>query len=264
MKHIKTGWYEKNHSANSTGYSVLAGDYMSRAYANSVLGKERVALEEDLRTCLHYAVQSLDARDPRNPDYNEAHEKEYPYTESEALEDIQYSLMAGDFEMAKHFAGSLWLVGISEKGFHKGYEPGLTQRTSKDRRDNYATALANFILGNDKTAKEIIELIIKNMEKRGIPKISGSLFYFYSQYKALSRIIDRDENTANDGIAMQLQFAECHRCNPHSEYYGIPQSSLSEEAIALANLALLKGLKVRIEHCLLPKALLCRIDEIKQ
>jgi hypothetical protein len=108
MEYIKNGWYEKNHSANATGYSVWAGDYMSRAYANCVLGQDRAALEEDLRTCLQYAVQSLDARDPRNPDYNEAHEKEYPYTESEVLEDIQYSLMAGDFELAKHFAGSPW------------------------------------------------------------------------------------------------------------------------------------------------------------
>jgi hypothetical protein len=156
------------------------------------------------------------------------------------------------------------LVGISEKGFHKGYEGGLTQRISKDRRDNYATALANFILGNGKAANEIIEPIIKSMEKRGIPKISSSLFYFYSQYKALSGVINYDEKTANDRISMQLEFAGRHQCNPHSEYYGIPQSSLSEEAAALANLAILKGLKVRVEHCLLPKALLCRMDEINQ
>jgi hypothetical protein len=33
-----------------------------------------------------------------------------------------------------------------------------------------------------------------------------------------------------------------------------------EEATALANLAILKGIKVNVEHCLLPKALLCRMD----
>jgi hypothetical protein len=145
------------------------------------------------------------------------------------------------------FAGSPWTVNISKKGYHIRYDSGLTQTDSKDLYDNYVKGLCVYLLGDGKSAGEIITPFIQKIEKRGLPQGKTYSKRLYTLLLALSGIINHDEEMTNRGLLMQLVISEHQRPN------GSDDEFICQHAVSLANLAIRNGMKITIHHPQLPK-----------
>lgn len=160
-------------------------------------------------------------------------------SETQAIDAMNYALMAADFALAAEFAG-----------WYRTRPDGYMLDVDVNR---YTHALAFTIRDRITGARALLQAQFQDYAKRP-PKSAGDKNY-HTLVTTLSGIVDRDEARFNDGLLAQLRFYD-HQAR--GEYRNTDQGFICDHAVALANLALHRGLRVTVEYDTLPQGLLIR------
>ena len=117
--------------------------------------------------------------------------------------------------------------------------------------NDYAFALKYTLLNDDEKALSILKPRLEKYLKK--PPKGGYKRNYYTLTTALVGILEKDEALFNEGLAMQLHF---HLGDARGEYKNMPQGYICDDAVALANLGLHRGLSVTTADYRLPPGLL--------
>ena len=155
------------------------------------------------------------------------------------IDGINYALMAADFALARELAS--WFQDSPD-----GYKMDIDV-------NRYAHALKHAVLAERDLALDFLLGQLRDYEARP-PRTPGDRNY-HTLITALHGIVTRDEKRFNEGLLMQIEF---YAREGVGEYRNTDEEFICDNAVALANLGLHRGLAVTMEHGLLPKGLLTR------
>jgi len=239
---FNNGFYEENDLPHQGLYNTLSdlhADLGRALFLNkSSINEVRKAFSEASEYMLKNFKMTYDESDPdyqgKNIDWSEV-------SETDAMEGMNYALIATNFELAKE----LGLI----------YQDRLDGHKMDIDANRYAHALASFLKGKRMDAWGLLRDQLKTYDKKP-PKSSGNKYY-YSLITALFGIIDSNEKQFNEGLSLQLKLYES---DAKGELKDTDEEFICDDAVALANLGLHHGLKVTVEHDTLPKGLLIELE----
>jgi hypothetical protein len=178
------------------------------------------------------------AYDPSEPEYAGESVDWSDVEETTAIDGMDWALMSGDFAKAVEMAH--WWRD-RQKGENK-----------HEVVNRYTHALKHAILGNNDQSVKMLEASMLYYAKHP-PKGHNFKNNYYTFSVALLGIVTKDEEKFNEGLALQLKFYEGEALG---ENYNVTAGYIADDAVALANLGLRDGLKVKVSHMLLPPGLL--------
>lgn len=211
-------------------YSDLA---KSRFLHNDPIEEVRAAYREAAQTMEISFIMAYDATSPRylgdKADYSDV-------LELHGIEMLIWALCATDLELARKLA-------------HWPRVPPDGEEMDMEVR-NFAYALQHFLLGDTEKSDALLSEIFAKY--RSPPK-SGFQQNYYTLAWALAGIVRGDERLLNDGLAHQLK---SYKGYARGEAADTPEQYICDNAVGLANLAILSGLKVTAQGDYLPKGIL--------
>jgi len=265
---FNNGFYEENELPQQGLYNTLSGLHADLGRAlflnKSYIEEVRHVFTEATDHMLKNFKMAYDKTDPdylgdkwppKNPNYTGHKDSEIEakwlnpeygqvswanVSETDAIEGMNYALMAANFKLAKDLA----LI----------YQDTPDGDKLSIQSNRYAHALASFLKGKRIDAWGILREQMKVYEKKP-PKSAGAKNY-HSLITALFGIIDENEKQFNGGLALQLKLYESET---KGELKDTDQEFICDDAVALANLGLHHGLAVTVEHDTLPKGLLIEL-----
>jgi len=175
--------------------------------------------------------------DPSSPHFLGNRADPTTVTDTTAIEGLNSSLIAGDFELAQRLAR---LVPAEPS------DPSTPLELSC-----YTRGLQQLLLEKTSQAKS---LLAKGLQKHksGPPKKGYSRNY-YTLMLALSGIVDASDTKFNEGLRQQAEF---YRTLARGENADTPEEHFCDHLVALGNLGLSHGRKVTETTPYLPPALL--------
>jgi len=180
------------------------------------------------------------AYDPTLPEYLGDKAEWFEVDEVTGIEGFNAALIATDFALARRFA------------------PWPRRRPNGKRMDdevcNYVDALQACLLNDPGTATQLLRRNVDKFKQR--PSSKGFRLNYHTLSMALLGIVEKNEVRFNGGLAAQLEFYERFETGVNSENEDTSEEFICDQAVALANLGLWAGLKLRTQHRLMPTALL--------
>ncbi|MBI1907147.1 MAG: immunity 49 family protein [Rhodocyclales bacterium] len=232
------GFYERENISLQAVLSGYALDYATLGRARFLNGEPlEDAREEFAEAARHQLKIFTIAYDETDPDYQGSKADLSCVSETLAIDAMNYALMAADFALAAEFAG--W-YRTSPDGYMLGVDI-----------NRYTHALAFTIRDRSADASALLQAQLQDYANK-TPKSPAARNY-HTLITTLSGIVDGDNAKFNDGLLAQLKFYD-HQA--HGEYRNTDQGFICDAAVALANLALHRGLRVMVEYDTLPQGLL--------
>ncbi|MBN0986733.1 Imm49 family immunity protein [Amphritea pacifica] len=240
QKNLDSGFYERENVPIESHYSGQGLSYAQMARSYAYLGDF-----EQARASFRLAAENTakpffmiyDANDPDHhrirPDYSEV-------SETNCMEAINYALCANDLAQARTIA-KIW----------QNPGDGVLKHAPINR---FIHALTYCLLDRSADAVPLLQETLEWFQARKLSKKLTWQLNFYTLSLALYGIAKQDQTLFNDGLELQLEFHK--RYARYGEIHDTPEALVSDNCIALANLALLQGLNVTIKDPMIPEALL--------
>jgi len=240
IKHWKDE-INKNESDQGT-FTSISSDFADLARAMFLNQSSIDDVQQQFSNAADHMLKNFKmAYDETDPDYQGKNIDWSEVSETDAMEGMNYALIATNFELAKE----LGLI----------YQDRLDGHKMDIDANCYAHALASFLKGKRMDAWGLLRDQLKTYENTPPKSISDK--YYYSLITALFGIIDSNEKQFNEGLFLQLKLYES---DAKGELKDTDEEFICDDAVALANLGLHHGLEVTIEHDTLPKGLLIELE----
>ncbi|WP_415897704.1 Imm49 family immunity protein [Neptuniibacter sp. QD72_48] len=239
-KNLISGFYEREEVPIESHYKGQGSSYalVARSYAYlGELDQAKSYFKQAAENTVKPFFMIYDSNDPDHhrikPDYSDV-------SENDGIDAINYALCANDSALAKR-AAEIWQNPGDGDLMHAPI-------------NRYIHALTYCLL--DRTA-EAMPLLKETLDWYQARKPSKKLTWqlnFYTLSLALYGIAKKDQTIFNEGLELQLEFHKRHA--RYGEINDTPEALISDQCIALANLALLHGLNVEINDPMIPEGLL--------
>ena len=223
--------------------------FQSRSTREAV--KEARAAFQKAAECIEMSFRM--AYDPVLPEYLGDQSDGCRVDEVTGISGFNAAFMAGDFALARRFA------------------PWPRPPPDGVRMDadvcNYVDALQAYLLNDPSAATRLLRANFKLFDQHKArlqdgdedaqeDQEEGGVTNYHTMSTALLGIVEKNERRFNTGLAAHLELYERDDIGPHSENHGTDEEFICDQAIALANLGLWAGLKLRTQHRLMPVDLL--------
>ncbi|WP_250656895.1 Imm49 family immunity protein [Alkalimarinus coralli] len=249
----KSGWYKEQDISLQSVYSGTAMDYAGLGRARFLNGESPERFRYEFSTagkcmlkCFKMAYDVTDpdyvgdtSPPPKAPSAGYGQVNWAAVMETNAIDGFNYALMGADFETARALA--YW------------YQDSKDGKKMDAVVNRYTYAYKHALLNELQKGQRLLEKTLQEYAEKP-PKTGGDMHYF-TLSMTLYGILKRDEVVFNEGLALQLKFYKKSYI-PAEDLWGTAEEFICDYAVALSNLALDAGLRVTVEHDLLPKGLL--------
>ncbi len=250
---FQSGWYEEKNLPLQTFFSSKAMEYASLGRARFLNGdpidEVRTTFTEATINIVKCFTMAYDSTDPLyvgdktkpekqpTPSYGQVNWADV--NETQTIDGLNYALLGANFEVARQLAS--WYQ--DRKDGHK-MDPDVNR---------YIYAYKYALLGELEKGQALLQITLDEYQAHP-PKHIGDINYFFLSMM-LQGILVRDEHLFNESLALHLKFYK-KSIVPAEDYWGTPYEFISDDAVALSNLAIDAGLQVTVGHDLLPPGLL--------
>ncbi|WP_250657096.1 Imm49 family immunity protein [Alkalimarinus coralli] len=252
-ENINSDWYQQEDLPVHSAYAGAAMDYADLGRARFLNGEppERFRAEfsaagKCMLKCFKMAYDVTDPdyvgdkpKPPKAPSAGYGQVNWSAVMETNAIDGFNYALMGADFETARELA--YW------------YQDSKDGKKMDAVVNLYTYAYKYALLNELQKGQLLLEKTLQEYAEKP-PKTGGDMHYF-TLSMTLYGILKRDEALFNEGLALQLAFYKKSHI-PAEDLWGTAEEFICDYAVALSNLALDAGLRVTVEHDLLPKGLL--------
>ncbi len=260
-QNYQSGWYEERDLPLQAYFSGKAMDYAGLGRARFLNGnpleKVRTTFTEaalNIVKCFTMAYDLTDrlyvgdkSKPKKQPSSNYGQVDWAEVGETQAIDGLNYALLGANFEVARQLAS--WYQ--DSKDGHK-MDPVVNR---------YIYAYKYALLGELEKGQALLQVTLDEYHAHP-PKHIGDINYFFRSMM-LQGILVRDEHLFNESLALHLKFYK-KLIIPAEDYWGSDEEHISDDAVALSNLAIDAGLQVTVENDLLPPELLIKtytVDE---
>ncbi len=247
---LRTGFYEREDIPLQLVHVGTASTHAHLGRAMFLNGEPVEAVREEFRQAARHVLKSFRmAYDPSDPDY--VGDRPPPpgrdpgwgelslaaVSENEFIEGAHWALMGADPALARELAE--WYREPPDPEPDDEVLLGYTRMLSAELREA------------EKLARQYARVQMEWCTSRELE--SGYEENVCTMSKALAGIVRRREGAFNEGVRAHLEF---YRRRVVPEVRDTDQEFICDDAVALANLGLFRGLEVTVSHPLLPRGLL--------
>ncbi len=244
------GFYQEKNLPLQGLYTTLGGLHAHLGRARYLNGEPIEAVREEFRQAARHVLKSFRmAYDPSDPDY--VGNRPPPpgrdpgwgelslaaVSENEFIEGAHWALMGADLALARELAE--WYREPPDPAPDDEVLLGYTRMLSAELREV------------EKLARQYARVQMEWCTSRELE--SGYEENVCTMSQALAGIVRRQAETFNEGVRAHLEF---YRRRVVPEVRDTDQEFICDDAVALANLGLFRGLEVTVSHPLLPPGLL--------
>lgn len=234
----KNGFYTDRGISPQTVFSGNAMDYASLGREQFLNGDSLEQVRDSYRKAGTSVLRAFKIIYDPTDEYYDAQTKSLDAVyETRFMEGAFYALIANDYSLAKELAT---IFQTHPKG------PFMDPEVC-----DFCFGLKYTLLDDDQQALSILKPRLEKYLKK--PPKGGYKRNYYTLTTALTGILEKDDGQFNEGLEMQLKF---YKGQIPSEYKNLSYEFVCDDATALANLGLHRGLNLTIENDLIPPGLL--------
>lgn len=235
---LQEDFYHQENIPLQCHYTGLADWHATLARAKFLSGAPIEAVRGQFAQAATYMVKNFAmAYDPSDPDYQADASDWSSVSETAAIEGMHCGMISCNFNLASRLASLFRNRG-------DGYAMSIEV-------NRYAHALAHALKREEGEARRILDeqmaVYLKATANR------GCRWNYHTLGLALEGILEMDEEKFNQGLLSQVEFYAGYA---QGEARGTSCEYICDNAVALANLGIRYGLKVTVQHDVIPEGLL--------
>ena len=232
------GYYAEKNISPQTVFAGDAMDYASLGRAQFLNGDSLEQVRDSYRKAGSAVLRSFKIiYDPTDEYYDTQTRSLDAVHEARFMEGAFYALIANDYSLATELAT---IFQTHPKG------PFMDPEVC-----DFCFGLKYTLLTEDQQALSILKPRLEKYLKK--PPKGGYKRNYHTLTTALMGILKKEDGQFNEGLAMQLKF---YKGQIPSEYKNMSYEFVCDDATALANLGLHRGLNLTLENDLIPPGLL--------